>query len=203
MNIDPIDDGNDLFAISDVFPSELLTRLHTKDLNEYKWQREHMQEDLLRCKLLYNDSDILKEFDTFINKKDIIEQLSDTFSETFHGVSCNFWLDKPGYTISNHPDNPAGKHVIQIFLWPNNINLGTTFYHNKTTTSEFDNNGSWEFPTDDNINNLKLHPRMKDFYKFFKYNKKFIDITDYEKEFFYWCSMYDDTKHIKQRGNNG
>ena len=33
MNIDPIDDGNDLFAISDVFPSELLTRLHTKDLN--------------------------------------------------------------------------------------------------------------------------------------------------------------------------
>ena len=34
-----------------------------------------------------------------------------------------------------------------------------------------------------NSNNLKLHPRMKDFYKFFKYNKKFIDITDYEKEF--------------------
>ena len=25
---------------------------------------------------------------------------------------------------------------------------------------------------------------------------------DYEKEFYYWCSMYDDTKHIKQRGNN-
>jgi hypothetical protein len=160
MNIDPIDDGNDLFAISDVFPSELLTRLHTKDLNQYKWQREHMQEDLLRCKLLYNDSDILKEFDTFINKKDIIEQLSDTFSETFHGVSCNFWLDKPGYTISNHPDNPAVKHVIQIFLWPNNIKLGTTFYHNKTTTSEFDNNGSWEFPTDDNINNLKLRKKF-------------------------------------------
>ena len=32
-------------------------------------------------------------------------------------------------------------------------------------------------------NNLKLDPRMKDFYKFFKYNEKFIDITDYEEEF--------------------
>ena len=34
-----------------------------------------------------------------------------------------------------------------------------------------------------NSNNLKLDPRMKDFYKFFKYNEKFIDITDYEEEF--------------------
>lgn len=29
-------------------------------------------------------------------------------------------------------------------------------------------------------NNLKLHPRMKDFYKFFKYNGKVVDIFDYE-----------------------
>jgi hypothetical protein len=32
-------------------------------------------------------------------------------------------------------------------------------------------------------NNLKLHPRMKDFYKFFKYNGKVVDIFDYEPEF--------------------
>ena len=30
-------------------------------------------------------------------------------------------------------------------------------------------------------NNLKLHPRMKDFYKFFKYNGKIVDIFDYEE----------------------
>ena len=30
-------------------------------------------------------------------------------------------------------------------------------------------------------NNLKLHPRMKDFYKFFKYNNKIVDIFDYEE----------------------
>lgn len=32
-------------------------------------------------------------------------------------------------------------------------------------------------------NNLKLHPRMKDFYKFFKYNGKVVDIFDYEPEY--------------------
>ena len=30
-------------------------------------------------------------------------------------------------------------------------------------------------------NNLKLHPRMKDFYKFFKYNDKIVDIFDFDE----------------------
>jgi hypothetical protein len=34
-----------------------------------------------------------------------------------------------------------------------------------------------------NSTNLKLHPRMKDFYKFFKYNGKVIDIFDYEESY--------------------
>lgn len=33
-----------------------------------------------------------------------------------------------------------------------------------------------------NSNNLKLEPRMKDFYKFFKYNNKVIDVIDYEPD---------------------
>jgi|TARA_R110002012_G_scaffold320648_2_gene544858 hypothetical protein len=31
---------------------------------------------------------------------------------------------------------------------------------------------------------------------------KSLSDKDYQKEFYYWCSMYDDTKHIKKRGNN-
>jgi len=34
-----------------------------------------------------------------------------------------------------------------------------------------------------NSTNLKLHPRMKDFYKFFKYNGKVIDIFDYDERY--------------------
>ncbi len=33
-----------------------------------------------------------------------------------------------------------------------------------------------------NSENLKVHPRMKELYKFFKFNGKVIDITDFEKE---------------------
>ena len=31
-------------------------------------------------------------------------------------------------------------------------------------------------------NNLKVHPRVKELYKFFKYNNKVVDILDYNKE---------------------
>lgn len=34
-----------------------------------------------------------------------------------------------------------------------------------------------------NSTNLKLHPRMKDFYKFFKYNGKVVDIFDFEENY--------------------
>jgi len=34
-----------------------------------------------------------------------------------------------------------------------------------------------------NSNNLRLHPRMKDFYKFFKYNGKVVDIFDFEEDY--------------------
>ena len=34
-----------------------------------------------------------------------------------------------------------------------------------------------------NSTNLKLHPRMKDFYKFFKYNGKVIDIFDFDENY--------------------
>lgn len=33
-----------------------------------------------------------------------------------------------------------------------------------------------------NSENLKVHPRMKELYKFFKYNGKVVDITDYDKK---------------------
>jgi hypothetical protein len=32
-----------------------------------------------------------------------------------------------------------------------------------------------------NSENLKVHPRMKELYKFFKYNGKVVDITDYDE----------------------
>ena len=33
-----------------------------------------------------------------------------------------------------------------------------------------------------NSNNLKVHPRMKELYKFFKYNGKVVDIFDFDND---------------------
>ena len=160
MHITPVDDKDDLYAVSDVFDPALLDQLHSTDLLAYKWQKENMQEDLLRCKLKYGEDDILHEIDSQINNKETLQQLSDTLGETVHGVSSNFWLDLPGYTIGNHPDNPAVRSVIQIFLWPNHVSLGTEFFHNTADKQELDKQGSWTNPTEENTNNLRVRKKF-------------------------------------------
>ena len=51
-------------------------------------------------------------------------------------------------------------------------NLKVYLYPNKSENGEIINS-----------NNLKLHPRMKEFYKFFKYNGKIVDIFDFEEKY--------------------
>ena len=130
MKIAAVDDGVDLYSISDVFKLSLIQELHKKDLYLYKWEKENWQSDLLRRKLKYDNDDILNELYTTLNSKENIQQLSDTLGKHFHGVDCMFWLDAPGYQISNHPDNTAVTDVIHIYLWPNTKDIGTTYYHN-------------------------------------------------------------------------
>ena len=91
-----------------------------------------------------------------INSKENLQQLSDLFHKQICGIGSNFWLDEPGYTIGNHPDNPAVSEVIQVYLWPNTVDLGTTFYHNIAGEDELDEHGSFTNPSEENIYNLKI-----------------------------------------------
>ena len=50
-------------------------------------------------------------------------------------------------------------------------------------------------------NNVKVHPRMKELYKFFKYNGKVMDIIDYDPEIMHIFSR-DVLKRISS-GQNG
>ncbi len=52
-----------------------------------------------------------------------------------------------------------------------------------------------------NSTNLKLHPRMKDFYKFFKYNNKVVDLFDFEQKYLEIFSR-DILKKIKKGEND-
>jgi hypothetical protein len=156
MQIHPVNQSEGLYSISEVFDKQLLEELHKKDLYSYQWEKENMQSDLLRRKLLYAEDDILAELDKSINSKENLQQLSDVFNKQFYGISSMFWLDEPGYQITNHPDNPQVTDVIHIYLWPNSANLGTTFYHNTASQEELDEKGSWVKPTEENITNLKV-----------------------------------------------
>tara|TARA_B100001564_G_C20614511_1_gene659208 strand:- start:41 stop:634 length:594 start_codon:yes stop_codon:yes gene_type:complete len=156
MQIHPVDQSAGLYSISEVFDKQLLEELHKKDLYSYEWEKENMQSNLLRRKLLYADDDILAELDKSINSKENLQQLSDLFHKQIWGIGSNFWLDEPGYTIGNHPDNPAVSEVIQVYLWPNTVDLGTTFYKNTAGKDELDEHGSFTNPSKENIYNLKI-----------------------------------------------
>ena len=160
MKIQAVDHNDDLYAVSDVFDPDLLARLHSKDLLAYKWQKVDWQEDLLRRQLKYSKDDVLHEIYTQFNTKEHLQQLSDTLGEEIHTVSSCFWLDLPGYTIDNHPDNPGVSNVIQIFLWPNNASLGTEFFHNVAELSELDEEGRWINPSQENINDQRLRKKF-------------------------------------------
>ena len=160
MQIKAVDDKDDLYAVSDVFDPALLDQLHSTDLLAYKWQKENMQEDLLRCRLKYSEDDILHKIDTQINNKENLQQLSDTLGGTVHRVSSNFWLDLPGYSINNHPDNPGVGSVIQIFLCPNDVSLGTEFFHNTADKQELDKQGSWTNPAKENLVDLRMRKKF-------------------------------------------
>ncbi len=156
MQIHPVDQSAGLYSISEVFDKQLLEELHKKDLYSYEWEKENMQSNLLRRKLLYADDDILAELDKSINSKENLQQLSDLFHKQIWGIGSNFWLDEPGYTIGNHPDNPAVSEVIQVYLWPNTVDLGTTFYKNTAGKDELDEHGSFTNPSKENIYDLKI-----------------------------------------------
>ena len=160
MQIQAVDHNDDLWAVSDVFDPDLLARLHSKDLYAYEWQKVNMQEDLLRRELTYSKEDVLHEINTQINNKENLQQLSDTLEVKVHRVNSKFWMDLEDYIITNHPDNPAVRNVIQIFLWPNDASLGTEFFHNVAESSELDEQGGWTNPSQENINGLHLRKRF-------------------------------------------
>jgi hypothetical protein len=160
MQIQAVDHNDDLWAVSDVFDPDLLARLHSKDLYAYEWQKVNMQEDLLRRELTYSKEDVLHEINTQINNKENLQQLSDTLEVKVHRVNSKFWMDLEDYIITNHPDNPAVRNVIQIFLWPNDASLGTEFFHNVAESSELDEQGSWTNPSQENINDQHLRKKF-------------------------------------------
>ena len=125
MHIKPVDEGNDLFIVSDVIQQQTLDNLLNIDLNTYKHHGAYMQEDSLRRELEIGTEDVFNQIKLDIN----LQQNKDAFSEVLkyqvQDIGVDFWWDTPGYTIDIHNDQEWIDRVLQIYLWPNNTDLGT------------------------------------------------------------------------------
>ena len=132
MHIEPVDKGNDLFIVSNVIQQQTLSGLLDIDLNTYKHHGAYMQEDSLRRELEIVAEDVFHQIKLDINSQQNKDAFSEVLKYQVQDIGVDFWWDTPGYTIDIHNDQEWIDRVLQIYLWPNDINLGTVFYENNT-----------------------------------------------------------------------
>jgi len=116
MKITPIDKKQDLFAIENAIPKDLIDIFNSENIEDYEYTSQPWQEDMPRR--------LLK-----VNKDSSLFKIQNCLKETFPISKCSFWYDLPGFTMQAHIDNPVVKNVIQYYIGEANKNLGTVFYN--------------------------------------------------------------------------
>jgi len=125
MNITPIDDLNNLFAVKDVLTEELLRELSQVNLIDVPWEHQKSQEDKNRRSITVEPNSIFDRIDRHIDsKKSIVEEALAISIEQIWSV---FWLDLETFRVSRHIDNPSVTSVLQVYL-TNNESSPTIFY---------------------------------------------------------------------------
>mgnify|MGYP001231604178 CR=1 FL=1 len=138
MQIASIDDGNDLYLVTGIIKEATLRDLHKIDLHSYKHHGAYMQEDSLRRELEFDSNDMLNQITTDINAQENRDAFSEVLEYKVQEIGTSFWWDTPGYTIGVHNDQEWIDRVLQIYLWPNDKNLGTVFYEDDEVRYAFD-----------------------------------------------------------------
>lgn len=126
MNIRPIDDLNNLFAIKDVVSEELIHELSQLNLMDLPYEPQKSQADKNRRCIVVEPNSVFDRINNHINsKKDIVEQLLEIEIAEIWGV---FWLDLEGFYMRRHIDNPRVDRVLQVYL-TNNDSSPTIFFN--------------------------------------------------------------------------
>ena len=128
MQIKPVDQGNDLFLVTDVIQTQTLEHLHQINLNSYKHHGAYMQEDSLRRELETETDEFFHKVTADINCQNNRDKFSEVLNYDVKDIGVSYWWDTPGYTIGIHNDQEWIDRVLQIYLWPNHADLGTVFY---------------------------------------------------------------------------
>lgn len=125
MNIRPIDDLNNLFAIKDVVSEELIHELSQLNLMNLPYEPQITQEHKNRRCIIVEPNSIFERIDRHIDsKKSIVEE---ALAISIQQIWSVFWLDLEGFYMTRHIDNPSVTSVLQLYL-TNNDSSPTIFF---------------------------------------------------------------------------
>ena len=132
MQITPIDQDHNLFAIIDLVPQSLVDKILETD-----WLSvEHTLTEgnrLLRRQVQNNQLPWINEWHNCMRQtwQSIVEQ---TTCNHLNYADTGFWIDMPTYTCPIHTDGEL-PGAIQIYWIGADTNIGTTWYHYKDPNS--------------------------------------------------------------------
>lgn len=133
MIIQPVDSKFDLFKVEELLPDDLIEQINCEDLWNYPWEKQDMQSDWNRRRLLPSTDSLLGQVDSFYNQ--VLDQIADTIGLVFEHKTCwsSFWLDYENYTCNIHEDGAERGYTplmaMQVYLTDSTDDLGTIWYH--------------------------------------------------------------------------
>lgn len=132
MQITPVDEYRNLFAVRDVFPQSLVEKILFTPWMHLKWERMMSQETWLRRRIIESELPWADEWNAAIVKL-WPELAAGIGHELSWPRGTNWWVDEPGFSVGVHTDGPL-PGAMQITWISDHPGLGTCFYHDKAKT---------------------------------------------------------------------
>ena len=132
MQITPVDQDHNLFAVTDVFPQTLVDKIISTDWLALPWCRQEGQESWPRRRIENQSLPWNSEWDQICQKLwPVLEQSIGYKMANYQGTA--WWVDEPGFTCDMHTDGEM-PGAMQM-TWIGDVNLGTSFYHYKNSNA--------------------------------------------------------------------
>lgn len=122
----PVDQENNLFRITDVFPSHIVALVMNESWLDLDWQRQEGQERWPRRRINNSAIPWINQWDSHLES--IWPKIQSSLEIEIRSYSGTaFWIDEPGFTCAMHTDGemPGSVHL----TWRG---AGTTFYWYKS-----------------------------------------------------------------------
>jgi hypothetical protein len=124
MQIKPVLDSGHLWAVSQVFPPELLDLIQAQPWHQLEYRRLVIGSGLRR-EIQFNPDSIIDHVFTVL-----VPAIESECSVKFTDISqrgVDWWIDEPGFRPRIHQDGPKPS-ALQVYLQPDQLDLGTAFY---------------------------------------------------------------------------